>query len=48
MYHRRETYKVLPEKVEEFQQFFERFLLPVQVKNGGKLSWQMARGIKGD
>ncbi|MBY0097294.1 NUDIX domain-containing protein [Mesobacillus maritimus] len=37
MYHRRETYKILPEKVEEFQQFFEKFLLPVQVKNGAKL-----------
>ena len=37
MYHRRETYKVLPDKIEEFQQFFEQFLLPVQVKNGARL-----------
>jgi 8-oxo-dGTP diphosphatase len=37
MYYRKERYKVLPEKVEEFQQFFEQFLLPVQVKNGAKI-----------
>jgi 8-oxo-dGTP diphosphatase len=37
MYYRRERYKVLPERVEEFQQFFEQFLLPVQVKNGATL-----------
>ncbi|WP_404330331.1 NUDIX domain-containing protein [Mesobacillus maritimus] len=37
MYYKRESFKVLPERVEEFQQLFEQYLLPVQVKNGAKL-----------
>jgi ADP-ribose pyrophosphatase YjhB (NUDIX family) len=34
---KRETYRVLPEKVNEFNKFFDEYLLPNQIKNGAKL-----------
>ncbi|MBK5463486.1 NIPSNAP family protein [Peribacillus sp. TH27] len=37
MIYRRETYKVLPEKVSLFTGFFHAYLLPNQLKNGAKL-----------
>ena len=37
MFYRRKTYKLDPQKVEIFNQFFNEFLLPAQVKYGAKL-----------
>jgi 8-oxo-dGTP diphosphatase len=37
MIYKRKTYRVLPEKVSEFNQFFDEYLLPNQLKNGAKL-----------
>lgn len=37
MIYRRKTYKVKPEKVDEFTQFFHTYLYPNQVKNGAKI-----------
>lgn len=34
---RRETFRICPEKVSEFNRFFDEFLLPNQMKNGAKL-----------
>ncbi|MBM4764813.1 NUDIX domain-containing protein [Bacillus sp. B15-48] len=37
MFYNREIYKILPEKAEEFCDFFEQYIMPVQIKNGSKL-----------
>jgi 8-oxo-dGTP diphosphatase len=37
MIYKRKTYRVLPEKVREFNTFFDEYLLPNQLKNGAKL-----------
>lgn len=37
MFYLREVYRVLPEKVSEFNKFFDEYLFPNQIKNGAKL-----------
>ncbi|NGQ96812.1 hypothetical protein G3578_16730 [Brevibacillus sp. SYP-B805] len=37
MIYRRKTYRILPEKYEEFNRFFHQYLLPNQRKHGAKL-----------
>lgn len=37
MIYRRKTYRVLPEQVDRFTAFFEKFLLPNQLKHGARL-----------
>lgn len=37
MIYKRKTYRVLPDKVSEFNKFFDEYLLPNQLKNGAKL-----------
>lgn len=37
MIFRRKTYRVIPEKIEAFNEFFLNYLLPNQLKNGARL-----------
>ncbi|MBM7619238.1 ADP-ribose pyrophosphatase YjhB (NUDIX family) [Bacillus tianshenii] len=37
MIYRRKTYKIIPEKLEEFTAFFHEYLYPNQITNGAKL-----------
>lgn len=37
MIHRRKIYKVIPGKLDDFNEFFHTYLYPNQVKNGAKL-----------
>lgn len=44
MFYRRETYRVLPEKMDGFNEYFHKFVLPNQVKNGAKLIGRWVTG----
>ncbi|WP_227938067.1 NUDIX domain-containing protein [Alkalihalobacillus deserti] len=37
MFYRRETFKIRPEKVTKFNDYFNEYLVPNQIKNGAKL-----------
>ena len=46
MFYRCRIYKVIPEKVEIFNEFFRTYLLPTQLKHGARLvgRWQTIDG----